>query len=314
MNTKNVEALKVIEIPYGDIGWGLDVNNKEAGIQSNLQHWTEPRELHDYHLCGIYHTADVPVTIDEIQYEPKDGERVYETLSRSVSDAVCTGLLEGKSVLLTGGYCMYGVPVAGGIQRAFGPETKVGIIYLDAHGDINTPESTNSGMLGGMPLATVLGLCFEDWRRFVGIEVPYRDTDVLLSDARDVDQGELANLSRLGVKVLDTKAFCDADQWKAAVEELAKRVDVLYLHVDADILDGRYVPDHFTIEMGGPDINTVLRNIKTVMDTGKVAVYNLNSIYFNTGEEKEGREVSTLSGLKLIAAGLGNWKKCPSLG
>ena len=159
-----------------------------------------------------------------------------------------------------------------------------------------------------MPLATVLGLCFEDWRRFVGIKVPYRDTDVLLSDARDVDQGELANLNRLGVKVLDTQAFCDADQWKAAVEELAKRVDVLYLHVDADILDGRYVPDHFTIEMGGPDINTVLRNIKTVMDTGKVAVYNLNSIYFNTGEEKEGREVSTLSGLKLIAAGLGNWK------
>ena len=96
MNTKIVEALKVIEIPYGDIGWGLDVNNKEAGIQSDLQHWTEPRELHDYHLCGIYHTADVPVTINEIQYAPKDGERVYETLSRSVSDAVCTGLLEGE--------------------------------------------------------------------------------------------------------------------------------------------------------------------------------------------------------------------------
>ena len=91
MNTKIVEALKVIEIPYGDIGWGLDVNNKEAGIQSDLQYWTEPRELHDYHLCGIYHTADVPVTINEIQYAPKDGERVYETLSRSVSDAVCTG-------------------------------------------------------------------------------------------------------------------------------------------------------------------------------------------------------------------------------
>lgn len=49
MNTKNVEALKVIEIPYGDIGWGLDVNNKEAGIQSDLQHSTEPRELNDYH-------------------------------------------------------------------------------------------------------------------------------------------------------------------------------------------------------------------------------------------------------------------------
>ena len=91
MNTKNVEALKVIEIPYGDIGWGLDVNNKEAGIQSDLQHSTEPRELNDYHLCGIYHKANVPVTIDESHYAPKDGERVYETLSRSVSDAMYAG-------------------------------------------------------------------------------------------------------------------------------------------------------------------------------------------------------------------------------
>ena len=60
-------------------------------------------------------------------------------------------------------------------------------------------------------------------------------------------------------------------------------------------------------------IATVVRNIQTVMDTGKVVVYNLNSIYFNTGEEKPGRETSTLSGMKLIAAGLGNWKSCPEI-
>ena len=313
MRLRNVKALKVVEIPYGDIGWGLDVNNKQAGIYSDLQHWNEPRELDDYKLCGVYHKAGVPFEVKEIAYCPQRQEEVYETLSKAVSDEVYTGLRDGKVVLVTGGYCMYGVPVSGGIQRALGGDKKVGVVYLDAHGDINTPETTQSGMLGGMPLATTLGLCFDEWRELVGMQVIYDDKNVILSDARDVDEGEIQNLRQLGVTVLDTAAFCDEQKWTRAVNELAERVDAIYLHVDADILDGKYVPDHFTIEMGGPDIATVVRNIQTVMDTGKVVVYNLNSIYFNTGEEKPGRETSTLSGMKLIAAGLGNWKSCPEI-
>ena len=97
MNTKNVEALKVIEIPYGDIGWGLDVNNKEAGIQSDLQHWTEPRELHDYHLCGIYHTADVPVTIDEIQYVPKEENACMKHCREAFPTRCARGCWRGKA-------------------------------------------------------------------------------------------------------------------------------------------------------------------------------------------------------------------------
>jgi arginase family enzyme len=79
---------------------------------------------------------------------------------------------------------------------------------------------------------------------------------------------------------------------------------VIYLHVDADILDESYVPNHGTREPNGANMDQVLAAIDTVMATGKVTVFAVVSIY----GEGEGSETSIASGIELIRGGLQAWR------
>lgn len=65
-------------------------------------------------------------------------------------------------------------------------------------------------------------------------------------------------------------------------------MDILYLHIDQDILDARYVPNHGTVEPNGPDMEQVLSAIDVVMATQKVVAFALVSIY----EKGDGAEIS----------------------
>src|SRR5215212_7909439 len=60
----------------------------------------------------------------------------------------------------------------------------VALVWIDAHGDLNTPETTPSGFLGGMPFAQLLGWCFDDWRRQAGLEPPLPEERAVLVGGR----------------------------------------------------------------------------------------------------------------------------------
>lgn len=312
VNLKKIHSLCVVEIPYGDLNWGPDPAHQRPGIYSDIQHWKKYRELDDYHLCGVYAKAGVPYRVEEIVYAPRNGEEVYLTLTRQVSDAVCNGLENGDALLLTGGYCKDAVGVCGGIQRAIGADKKVGIIYLDAHSDMSTPAVTHTGILGGMDMAVILGVDMEEWREAAGLKTPYDDSLVLLSDFREAetdDDGALEIIQNLKIQWLKTEEFEQASLWEKAVKKLADQVDAIYLHIDADILNHKHVPNAACVAEGGPSIDTVMRNIRTVMETGKVLVYGTYGFYFDT--DIPGQDSLTLSGLRVVSAGLDSWKEMP---
>lgn len=316
MNQKKLDGLSVIEIPYGDLNWGPDPKHIRPGIYSDIQHWKKYRELDDYKLCGVYERAGVPCSVQEIVYEPKEGEEVYLTLTRQVSNASFDALRKGDGLLLTGGYCKDAVAVCGGIQRALGADKKIGIIYLDAHSDMSTPAVTRTGILGGMDLAVVLGVAMDTWRKAAGLTVPFDDRLVLLSDFREAsveDDGALEIMEKLQVNWLTTEQFEKEELWRKAVASLADRADALYLHIDADVLNNRYVPTAACVAAGGPSIDTALRNIRIVMETGKVLVYGTYGFYFDYGTDDPGQDSLTLSGLRVVAGGLGAWKNIPVL-
>ena len=99
-------------------------------------------------------------------------------------------------------------------------EPEAVVVWLDAHGDFNTPATSGSGYLGGMPLAAACGLW--DSGHGAGLD-PAR---VVLSDARDLDAAERAALDRAGVR-------------RVAPDEVAGAVrgERVFLHLDLDILD-----------------------------------------------------------------------------
>jgi arginase len=176
---------------------------------------------------------------------------------------------------------------------------------MDAHGDFNTPKTTLTGRLGGMPVAVCAGLALPRWRENSHMKAPIPTDRIILVDVRNLDPDEEKLISATdAVIAAPSRGFPGVDL-KHAVDDLARRVDMLYLHVDQDVLDACYVPSHGTVEPNGPDMDQVLAAVDSVMATGKVAAFALVSLY---GAGK-GAEISIQSGITLLHGSLASWKQ-----
>src|SRR5437773_3896395 len=143
----------------------------------------------------------------------------------------------------------------GGLQRS-GPTSRplrVGLVFIDAHADFNTPETTLSGMLGGMPVAVSAGLCLTRLRLRSGLDPALSERHIVLAGVRDTDPLEQDLLDRSAIELLSVD---DIRTRSAAIDRQMKRLseltDVIYVHVDMDVLDPREVAGHPLTVPNGP--------------------------------------------------------------
>jgi arginase len=240
--------------------------------------------------------------------EPGDEEGRLGALNGAIAAAVAGARRaqgEGRALLLAGGNCHHATGVLGGLQEAQGADTRIGLVWFDAHGDFNTPHTTISGMLGGMPLAVCAGLALPRWREGAHIGAPLPTNRIILVGARNLDASEEALLRATDVVLAAPAPGLPGAALAQAVADLAAQVDLIYLHIDADILDAALQPNHSTVEPGGPDLEQTLAAVETVMATGKVAAYAVVSV-FGLGP---GREISVASGSALLRGGLEAWQR-----
>jgi len=241
---------------------------------------------------------------------PEDRRDEEETINLGliggeIAAAVAAGRREDKPVLVVGGNCTTVPGVVGGLQEAHGPAAKIGLVWFDAHGDFNTPRTTLSGMLGGMPVAVSAGLAYPRWREMSRQEAPLPTDRILMVDVRNLDPLEEQLVRATDVVIAAPAPGFPGEDLEQAVRDLADRCDLIYLHVDSDILDERYVPNHRTKEPGGPSMEQVLAAIDTVMATGKVVTYAMVSVW----ADGDGGDVAVDSGVKLLASGLESWRR-----
>lgn len=268
----------------------------------------DERALDAYARAGIYGRGGVPFAVVEPRL-PEERRREEEPanlglICAAIADEVAAARRAGLAVLLTGGDCTHSVGVLGGLQDAHGPDARVGLVWLDAHGDFNTPRTTLSGMLGGMPVAVCAGLAHPVWRELGHVAAPLPTDRILLVDVRNLDAPEAALIGATEAAIAAVPG-APGPELLPAVAALAERCDLIYLHVDSDILDQRFVPNHGTREPDGPDMAQVLAAIDAVMATGKVAAFAVVSVY-GSGP---GSEISVESGKTLIGEGLESWRR-----
>lgn len=220
-----------------------------------------------------------------------------------IATAVSAAIERGARPFLAGGTCSHLPGMVGGLQQAYGPAARIGLIWMDAHGDFNTPRTSYSQMLGGMPVAVVAGLCYPGWREQSGISAPMPTDRILMIDVRNLDDREETLIRATDVTIARFGDDFATDDITAAIDALAAKVDYLYLHIDADILDASLQPNHPTVEPNGPDAATVDRLIEHAMATGKVAALAVVSI--NTAEP--GGSISLASGQQMMRTGLRAW-------
>jgi arginase len=156
------------------------------------------------------------------------------SLYREVAARVRAARDGGALPIVLGGNC--GVTL--GAVAGDGPDT--GVLWLDAHGDFNTPETTRSGFLDGMALAVLTGRCWRELAASIPGFVPTPDANVILAGVRDLDPAEEMLLEESEVNVVRGQAIRAAGVAAAigpALDQLAGRVRRLHLHLDADVLD-----------------------------------------------------------------------------
>jgi arginase len=130
---------------------------------------------------------------------------------------------------------------------------RVGLIYFDAHADVNTPETTLSGMYGGMDVALAAGLYNENNRLITGLDPPLPPSYILLADVRDTDPREQELIDRLQIESISTDDIRTlSENVRAQMERLSRLTDVIYVHIDMDVLAPDEVQGHGLTAPDGP--------------------------------------------------------------
>jgi arginase len=138
-------------------------------------------------------------------------------------------------------------------------------VWVDPHGDLNTPATSHSGFIGGMPFAVIVGWWGEEHRAACAL-APVDEARCALVGARDLDDGEASMLA--GSQIVSTDGVAQA------LDRLAPGVPIV-LHVDGDILDPSIAPGVDVPADGGWDVPKLRREMASIAATGRVAALSL---------------------------------------
>ena len=163
----------------------------------------------------------------------RDSVYASRLVNTELAVAVRDARERGELPIVVAGACDASMGTVGGV-----PHDRTGIVWIDAHGDFNTPESSTSGFFGGMSVAVLTGECYRAVWAEVGDSTPIPEDRVVLVGIRDLSpQAERERLERSAVEVVPPGGDVDG-----AIARLLERIDDVYLHVDLDGLDPEIAP------------------------------------------------------------------------
>jgi arginase family enzyme len=130
---------------------------------------------------------------------------------------------------------------------------KIGMLWLDAHPDFNTPETTRSGSLGGMPVAVATGRALHGMRLDAHLDPPLSDRHIVMGGVRLTDPLEQQLLDQSFIEQLSVDDLRNMTPAVfAQLDRLSRLTDKIYVHVDMDVLDPREVMGHGNKVPNGP--------------------------------------------------------------
>ncbi len=227
-----------------------------------------------------------------------------------LADRVAAGLRDGSGgpagdarVLVIGGDCTTHAGAMAGIRRAR-PGTRLGIAWFDAHGDFNTPDTTPSGNVWGMPFALICGRGEADL--LAACDAPTaREEDAALLGGQVLDETEsrmlaASRVAHFGAGMIGTKAGQAAlAAWAAVV---AARVDSFYVAFDLDALDASGDWALAMSETGGLSLETAVAAIRAIAAAGPVIGFGATAVLIGRGGDPD-RTVDAVATLAEAALG-----------
>ncbi|MEU0505371.1 arginase family protein [Nocardia sp. NPDC005998] len=221
------------------------------------------RLLVPYHLDEYRPKLDAPISPDAVVTAvlPKidDPWARMAVLYDAVADRVAESVRGGERAVVASGDCTTALATVAGLQRA---GLDPALVWFDAHGDVQTMETSTSGYLGGFPLRMLVGY----GRHLLADRIGLRDIAeerAVLVGGRDLDPPEAEYLRTARIR-------------HRPVDDLGDLPDgPLYLHLDFDVINPDDLPGLLIPAPGGPTLSVVSAAVHTVLATGRVAAFGL---------------------------------------
>lgn len=310
----NPEDLGVVAVGFsgGQCKPGVDAA-PSALIESGLL--DQLRDLLGYKLHGddTVHLYTDLVPKEDHPYRGMKNPKAVSSVTRRIADQVYTHAAAGRLVLTLGGDHSIAIGTIGGSARAVRERLgrELAVIWVDAHADINTPETSGSGNIHGMPVSFLTGLAKEDKEEYFGWMQDENRISVrklVYIGLRDVDPGEKRILRENGIRAF---SMFDIDRYGIGrVMEMALAhigTDTpIHLSFDVDALDPMWAPSTGTPVRGGLTLREGDYICECVHETGNLVAVDLVEVNPSLAPENDhGAHETVRAGCSLVRCALG---------
>jgi arginase len=297
------QKVRIIGVPM-DLGQsrrGVDMGPsalRGAGLQASIKKLC--LQVEDIGNLSVKQPEEMPVGEKRAKYM----QEIAETCG-DVAAAAEKALSEGFLPLVLGGDHSIAAGVAAGVANYFRKDKKqIGYLWLDAHGDMNTPESSPSGNVHGMPLAAIMGYGAPELVDLLGFKPKAEPGNIVIVGARDLDAQERKIVKKSGIHVftmrdIDERGMREvmADALKYAMDDTAG----VAVSLDMDFVDPSDAPGVGTPVRGGVTYREAHLAMEMIADTE--SMISLEVVEINPILDEHNR--TALLGVELVLSGLG---------
>lgn len=249
----------IVGIP---LGFGAGQTGSELGVNAMRLTRFRGHSLaeHIRHLgYEVADHGDVPIVQPEDTREVENPKHLAEMLASSANITASLSEMLGNDEfpIILGGDHAIAIPTFSAIAHHHKQQgTEIGLIWFDAHADINTPETSPSGNIHGMPLAAILGHGHPDLVNFCGYSPKLDSKYFAHVGARDVDPGERSQIEKLCLRdnfftMSDIDKRGMAECVEDAIAIASKAPGGYAVTFDIDMIDPRFAPGSGTLVRGG---------------------------------------------------------------
>jgi arginase len=297
------EKIRIIGVPM-DLGAsrrGVDMGPsalRVAGLQSRLKQLG--RHVEDIGNIQVRQPEEQPYGEKKAKYLDEIAEAC-----KGLTDIVKKSLDEDFTPLVLGGDHSIAVGTTAGTAAHFNKDSKrIGVIWLDAHGDMNTPESSPSGNVHGMPLASIMGYGPPELTKLAGITPMVEPRSVALVGIRDLDSKERRLMKDTGVHVFTMRDIDERGMREVMAEALRFTTDDtagVAVSLDMDFVDPTDAPGVGTPVRGGVTYREAHLALEMIADSKSMVSFELVEINPVIDEHN----TTALLGVELVLSGLG---------
>ena len=270
--------IKIIGVPL-DLGAsrrGVDMGPsavRVAGLEARLEALG-----HEVKDGGNIEVA-IPETKQIGEHQARYLSEITETCTKA-AQMVEQALEEGMTPVILGGDHSVAAGTVAGVSAYFRKQhQKIGLIWIDAHADLNTPETSPSGNVHGMPLAALAGLGPSPLANILGFCPKVAPENIVLIGVRDIDATEKANIRRAGITEVYTMRDIDERGMRTVMEEALRAAGRgtagYHISLDMDWIDPEDAPGVGTPVRGGATYREAHLAMEIIADHGRMVSFEI---------------------------------------